>query len=117
MIECVFYVNDLPGGEGHHDGGMKGRDGAAVLANPMLALSAESRRRSSSCEQRPRKTVVTEARPREGHAESAAHARGREGHSVAGHRQVGDARAPDPKRRMPRSRRNIRTAASSCRAI
>src|SRR5262249_40113090 len=39
MSECVFYVNNLPGGEAHHDGGMKGRDGAAVLANPMLQLT------------------------------------------------------------------------------
>jgi hypothetical protein len=28
MCECLFYVNNLPGGEGHHDGGMKGRSGA-----------------------------------------------------------------------------------------
>ena len=35
------YVNDLPGGEGHHDGGMKGRDAAAVLAHPILTLSAD----------------------------------------------------------------------------
>ena len=41
MCECLFYVNDLPGGEGHHDGGMKGRDEAAVLASPMLRLGAE----------------------------------------------------------------------------
>ena len=26
MLECLFYVNELPGGEAHHDGGMKGRD-------------------------------------------------------------------------------------------
>src|SRR4029079_11232825 len=26
MLQCLFYVNDLPGGEAHHDGGMKGRD-------------------------------------------------------------------------------------------
>ena len=38
MLECLFYVNGLPGGEAHHDGGMKGRDHAAVLANPMLQL-------------------------------------------------------------------------------
>ena len=25
MLECLF-VNELPGGEGHHDGHMKGRD-------------------------------------------------------------------------------------------
>ena len=32
MLQCLFYVNDLPGGEAHHDGGMKGRDAQAVLA-------------------------------------------------------------------------------------
>ena len=41
MLECLFYVNELPGGEAHHDGGMKGRDHAAVLANPMLQLTAD----------------------------------------------------------------------------
>ena len=66
MIECLFYVNDLPGGEGQHDGGMKGRDGAAVLANPMLALSVEEQESLERLRQRPRKTVVTEARPAKG---------------------------------------------------
>ena len=50
MLECLFYVNELPGGEAHHDGGMKGRDHAAALANPML--QAERRRdrpRSIGC--------------------------------------------------------------------
>lgn len=34
MMECVFLVNGLPGGEGHHDGHMKGRDLAQALAGP-----------------------------------------------------------------------------------
>ena len=38
MLQCLFYVNDLPGGEAHHDGGMKGRDAQAVLSNRMLAV-------------------------------------------------------------------------------
>ena len=29
MLQCLFYVNDLPGGVDHHDGGMKGRDAGA----------------------------------------------------------------------------------------
>jgi transketolase N-terminal domain/subunit/transketolase C-terminal domain/subunit len=66
MIECLFLVNELPGGEGHHDGGMKGRDGAAVLANPMLALSAEEQASLASLRNRPPKTVITEARPPKG---------------------------------------------------
>ena len=36
MLECLFLVNKLPGGEGHHDGHMKGRDAAQVLSNPMF---------------------------------------------------------------------------------
>ena len=31
MMECLFFVNGLPGGKAHHDGHMKGRDAAAVL--------------------------------------------------------------------------------------
>ena len=37
MFECLFYVNGLEGGEGHHDGHMKDRDLDTVLGNPMLA--------------------------------------------------------------------------------
>ncbi len=66
MIECVFYVNDLPGGEAHHDGGMKGRDGAAVLANPMLQLSAAETTALQALRAKPRKVVVTNARPPKG---------------------------------------------------
>lgn len=68
MAQCVFYVNDLPGGEAHHDGGMKGRDGAAVLANPMLALTAEEEAAFQALAQQPKRTVVTEARPPKGTA-------------------------------------------------
>jgi transketolase N-terminal domain/subunit/transketolase C-terminal domain/subunit len=66
MVECLFYVNDLPGGEGQHDGGMKGRDGAATLANPMLALTAEEEASLQGLRQRPPRTVVTRARPPKG---------------------------------------------------
>jgi len=66
MIECVFFVNNLPGGEGQHDGGMKGRDGAAALADPMLALSPEERGALDTLRERPKKTVVTQARPPKG---------------------------------------------------
>src|SRR5262249_26725849 len=66
MIECVFYVNNLPGGEGQHDGGMKGRDGAAALANPMLQLSAEEQDALKRLRECPKKTVITEARPPKG---------------------------------------------------
>src|SRR5262245_6286793 len=66
MIECVFYVNNLPGGEGQHDGGMKGRDGAATLANPMLQLTAEEQEALKRLSERPKRIVVTEARPPKG---------------------------------------------------
>ncbi|MDR1990799.1 MAG: hypothetical protein LBQ09_11295 [Acidobacteriaceae bacterium] len=65
MTECVFYVNGLPGGEAHHDGGMKGRDGNAVLANPMLALTAEEQQALAALRTAPR-TVATDARPAPG---------------------------------------------------
>jgi hypothetical protein len=66
LIECVFYVNNLPGGEGQHDGGMKGRDGAAALANPMLAMSPDEQDALKHLRECPRKTVVTQARPPKG---------------------------------------------------
>lgn len=66
MIECVFYVNDLPGGEAHHDGGMKGRDADAVLSNPMLTLTPDERAFLEKLRQQPRILVVTEARPAKG---------------------------------------------------
>jgi len=66
MLECLFYVNSLPGGEGHHDGGMKGRDVAAVLGSPMLQLSTdEAIALQRLREQKPR-VVVTEARAPKG---------------------------------------------------
>ena len=36
MLECIFLVNNIPGGAGHHDGHMKGRDAAEVLRNPLF---------------------------------------------------------------------------------
>lgn len=66
MIECVFYVNELPGGEAHHDGGMKGRDAAAVLANPMLALTLDEQASLDRLRRRPRQHVVSKARPMKG---------------------------------------------------
>jgi transketolase N-terminal domain/subunit/transketolase C-terminal domain/subunit len=66
MTECVFYVNELPGGEAHHDGGMKGRDGAAVLSNPMLRLTPAEEACLRQLQHQPRQSVVTEARPSKG---------------------------------------------------
>lgn len=66
MLECLFYVNGLPGGEAHHDGGMKGRDHAAVLANPMLQLSSDEESALAGLRSRPTRTVTESARPRKG---------------------------------------------------
>ena len=66
MLECIFLVNDLPGGAGHHDGHMKGRDEAAVLANPMLSPNTAQKQALADLQRAPRRTVVTRARPRPG---------------------------------------------------
>ena len=66
MLECLFYVNALPGGEAHHDGGMKGRDHAAVLANPMLQLSGEEGSALNDLRSRPKRIVAQSARPKKG---------------------------------------------------
>lgn len=66
MLECLFLVNGLPGGEGHHDGGMKGRDHAAVLANPMLQLSAEEQAALADLQKQPKRIVNESARPKKG---------------------------------------------------
>lgn len=66
MLECLFYVNGLPGGEAHHDGGMKGRDHAAVLANPMLQLSAAETAAVADLRTQPTRIVKESARPKPG---------------------------------------------------
>jgi transketolase N-terminal domain/subunit/transketolase C-terminal domain/subunit len=66
MMECVFYVNGLPGGEAHHDGGMKGKDAAKVLGNPMLQLTADEQAALAALKAQPARIVVTEARPAKG---------------------------------------------------
>ena len=66
MIECVFLVNQLPGGEGHHDGHMKGRDEAQVLANPMLQQTPAQTGALAALAESGRRTVVTRARPAPG---------------------------------------------------
>lgn len=66
MLQCLFYVNDLPGGEAHHDGGMKGRDEAKVLASRMLALAPDETAAVDALAARPPRVVVTAARPAKG---------------------------------------------------
>lgn len=66
MVECLFYVNGLPGGEGQHDGGMKGRDEAKVLGHSLLQLSAEEAATLQALRAAPPRIVTTTARPEKG---------------------------------------------------
>jgi transketolase N-terminal domain/subunit/transketolase C-terminal domain/subunit len=66
MLECLFLVNDLPGGKGHHDGHMKGRKLSEVLGNPMLQYTLEQHHFLQEITKQPLRKVVTEARPAPG---------------------------------------------------
>ncbi|MCX6552563.1 MAG: hypothetical protein NTY02_16425, partial [Acidobacteria bacterium] len=50
----------------HHDGGMKGRDRAAVLANPLLQLTADEANTLQRLREQPPRVVVTTARAKKG---------------------------------------------------
>lgn len=63
MFECLFFVNDLKGGEGHHDGHMKDRALGDVLANPLLRDDAKDEDILAS---RGRINTKTTARPAPG---------------------------------------------------
>jgi transketolase len=63
MLECLFHVNNLPGGEGHHDGHMKGRKEEDVLAGSLFQQTAEQKAALTRLASQPKKKVVTEARP------------------------------------------------------
>ena len=66
MLECLFLVNKLPGGEGHHDGHMKGRDAAQVLSNPMFQKTAAADQALATLRQDEKRQVETRARPAPG---------------------------------------------------
>ncbi len=66
MTQCVFYVNGLPGGEAHHDGGMKGRDEVKVLSNPMLTLTPVEQQALDDLRAKPARQVISTARPPRG---------------------------------------------------
>lgn len=66
MLECIFLVNDLPGGKGHHDGHLKGRDLDEILANPLLQMGAEEKDALEALRSAGARTVVTKARPAPG---------------------------------------------------
>lgn len=66
MLECLFYVNNLPGGRGHHDGHLKGRDVEALLAHPMLQRTADQEDAYQHYLRAPAIEVITHARPAPG---------------------------------------------------
>ncbi|TFG97734.1 MAG: hypothetical protein E4H13_10645, partial [Calditrichales bacterium] len=66
MLECVFLVNDLAGGKGHHDGHMKGRDLDSVLGNKMMTWSDAQKKALKSVDSLKKIEVVTKARPAPG---------------------------------------------------
>ena len=68
MLQCLFFVNALPGGKPHHDGHMKGRDAEAVLAGPMLRLSPAHEAALAAGKAQEPVELVTEARPAKGSA-------------------------------------------------
>lgn len=68
MIECLFHVNGLTGGKGHHDGHIKGRDLDVVLSNPMFREPNEQADELKQLRGANPVPVVTEARPEPGTA-------------------------------------------------
>ncbi len=66
MLECLFYVNNLPGGEGHHDGHMKGRKEDEVLSGPLFQQTDAQKAALVKLAAQPKRNVVTEARPKIG---------------------------------------------------
>jgi transketolase len=66
MLECIFLVNELPGGEGHHDGHMKGRSEDAVLGSSMMTLNDAQQSALTSLTSQPARSVVSKARPAPG---------------------------------------------------
>ena len=66
MLECLFLVNGLPGGAGHHDGHMKGRDAETVLANPMFRRTPAQSEALAGLQAAPARQVTTDARPAPG---------------------------------------------------
>lgn len=66
MFECVFLVNDLPGGKNHHDGSMKGRDEKDVLAGPMFQANNAQTVALEAVRKKGARKVTTHARPAPG---------------------------------------------------
>ncbi len=63
MLDCLFLVNDLPGGKGHHDGHMKGRNLQALLDNSMMKESDQHLKALADLAAQKPIVVTTKARP------------------------------------------------------
>jgi transketolase len=68
MLECLFAVNNLPGGKTHHDGHLKGRDLASLLANSMMKELPEHTAALGKLVNSPKISITTKARPAPGSA-------------------------------------------------
>ena len=68
MLECLFLVNNLPGGKNHHDGSMKGRKAEAVLSGPMFQASNDQTVALENLRKKESRKVITNARPAPGSA-------------------------------------------------
>ena len=68
MLECLFLVNDLPGGKNHHDGSMQNRSESDVLGGAMFEATAEQSEALAALKSRGSRAVITKARPAPGSA-------------------------------------------------
>lgn len=63
MVDSILLVNDLPGGKCHHDGHMKGRDEAKLLATKPLTFSKDQLQALEVLKAKAPKIIKTIARP------------------------------------------------------
>ena len=66
MLDCLFLVNGLPGGKGHHDGHMKGRNAEDVLAGKLLQMKKRHAKALDALRAQLPQAVETCARPERG---------------------------------------------------
>ena len=66
MLECIFAVNNLEGGETHHDGSMKGRDANVVLNTAMMSWNDAQRSALENLQAAIPARITTKARPAPG---------------------------------------------------
>jgi transketolase N-terminal domain/subunit len=66
MLECIFKVNDLPGGKHHHDGHMQGRSEEEVLSAAPMSFTEAQAEALAALRSSQALTVTTTARPAPG---------------------------------------------------